>query len=231
MHCSPPPPPSDPTLLLSPLQKFQRHNPRSDKFPIHKFHHVEFWCGDATNTSSRCDGPSFSCMCCEAWRKADAQRCHAALMPGGVWLAPAAGCRHCPLMPSTYQCAPSPLAPPSPASLIPSCRFGYGLGMALVGRSDQGTGNQHCASYVMQVGTVSMEAWAGGRAGGRAAVWASRWVGGYLGGCVVSRWGWQAHPLTSHAHHAPPQPQPPPPADGRHCVCLHRPLQLPNRQG
>jgi len=32
----------------------QRHNPRSDLFPMHKFDHVEFWCGDATTTSGRC---------------------------------------------------------------------------------------------------------------------------------------------------------------------------------
>ena len=32
---------------------FKRHNPMTDRFPLHRFHHVEFWCGDATNTSSR----------------------------------------------------------------------------------------------------------------------------------------------------------------------------------
>lgn len=32
---------------------FQRHNPLTDKFPIHRFHHFEFYCGDATNTSRR----------------------------------------------------------------------------------------------------------------------------------------------------------------------------------
>ncbi|GLC38696.1 hypothetical protein PLESTB_000591400 [Pleodorina starrii] len=32
---------------------FVRHNPRSDKFAVHKFHHVEFWCADATNTFKR----------------------------------------------------------------------------------------------------------------------------------------------------------------------------------
>lgn len=31
----------------------QRHNPRSDLFPMHKFDHIEFWCGDATTTSGR----------------------------------------------------------------------------------------------------------------------------------------------------------------------------------
>jgi 4-hydroxyphenylpyruvate dioxygenase len=32
---------------------FVRHNPKSDKFTIHRFHHVEFWCADATNTYKR----------------------------------------------------------------------------------------------------------------------------------------------------------------------------------
>ncbi|GLI70471.1 hypothetical protein VaNZ11_015381 [Volvox africanus] len=32
---------------------FVRHNPRSDKFAVHKFHHIEFWCADATNTFKR----------------------------------------------------------------------------------------------------------------------------------------------------------------------------------
>ncbi|GFR45369.1 hypothetical protein Agub_g6744 [Astrephomene gubernaculifera] len=32
---------------------FVRHNPKSDKFAIHKFHHIEFWCADATNTYKR----------------------------------------------------------------------------------------------------------------------------------------------------------------------------------
>ncbi|XP_078433392.1 4-hydroxyphenylpyruvate dioxygenase [Wolffia australiana] len=35
------------------FSKFVRRNPRSDRFPIKSFHHVEFWCGDATNTSRR----------------------------------------------------------------------------------------------------------------------------------------------------------------------------------
>ncbi|KAL6506799.1 4-hydroxyphenylpyruvate dioxygenase [Orobanche hederae] len=30
-----------------------RTNPKSDNFAVHKFHHVEFWCGDATNTARR----------------------------------------------------------------------------------------------------------------------------------------------------------------------------------
>ncbi|KAL2493705.1 phytoene desaturation 1 [Forsythia ovata] len=32
---------------------FVRANPRSDLFSVKRFHHVEFWCGDATNTAKR----------------------------------------------------------------------------------------------------------------------------------------------------------------------------------
>ncbi|XP_068655963.1 4-hydroxyphenylpyruvate dioxygenase [Aristolochia californica] len=32
---------------------FVRHNPRSDRFTVRRFHHVEFWCSDATNVSRR----------------------------------------------------------------------------------------------------------------------------------------------------------------------------------
>ncbi|WCJ26622.1 4-hydroxyphenylpyruvate dioxygenase [Euphorbia peplus] len=35
------------------FSNFIRINPRSDRFPIKKFHHIEFWCSDATNTSRR----------------------------------------------------------------------------------------------------------------------------------------------------------------------------------
>lgn len=34
-------------------KNFVRFNPRSDKFEMHCFDHIEFWCGDATNTSRR----------------------------------------------------------------------------------------------------------------------------------------------------------------------------------
>eukprot|EP00191_Tetraselmis_sp_GSL018_P011945 CAMPEP_0177604452 /NCGR_PEP_ID=MMETSP0419_2-20121207/16125_1 /TAXON_ID=582737 /ORGANISM="Tetraselmis sp., Strain GSL018" /LENGTH=329 /DNA_ID=CAMNT_0019098435 /DNA_START=90 /DNA_END=1076 /DNA_ORIENTATION=+ len=34
-------------------KNFQRVNPKSDKFDIKRFHHIEFWCGDATNTYKR----------------------------------------------------------------------------------------------------------------------------------------------------------------------------------
>lgn len=42
-----------PQVKLVGHSNFKRHNPHSDKFAIHKFHHVEFWCGDATNTFKR----------------------------------------------------------------------------------------------------------------------------------------------------------------------------------
>ncbi|XP_074271773.1 4-hydroxyphenylpyruvate dioxygenase-like [Silene latifolia] len=37
---------------------FVRYNPKSDRFKINGFHHIEFWCGDATNTS-RCFSNGF----------------------------------------------------------------------------------------------------------------------------------------------------------------------------
>nr|AUH15205.1 4-hydroxyphenyl pyruvate dioxygenase [Gerbera jamesonii] len=35
------------------FKNFVRANPMSDKFSVKRFHHVEFWCSDATNTASR----------------------------------------------------------------------------------------------------------------------------------------------------------------------------------
>ncbi|XP_030462852.2 4-hydroxyphenylpyruvate dioxygenase-like [Syzygium oleosum] len=35
------------------FSNFVRSNPRSDSFPVRRFHHVEFWCTDATNASRR----------------------------------------------------------------------------------------------------------------------------------------------------------------------------------
>jgi 4-hydroxyphenylpyruvate dioxygenase len=35
------------------FSNFVRTNPRSDKFGVKRFHHVEFWCTDATNTARR----------------------------------------------------------------------------------------------------------------------------------------------------------------------------------
>lgn len=40
-------------LKLVGHKNFVRVNPRSDRFTVQKFHHVEFWCADATNTSKR----------------------------------------------------------------------------------------------------------------------------------------------------------------------------------
>lgn len=42
-----------PKVELVGYANFVRNNPRSDKFPVHKFHHIEFWCADATNTFKR----------------------------------------------------------------------------------------------------------------------------------------------------------------------------------
>lgn len=68
-------------LQLVGYDNFQRHNPKSDRFAVHRFHHIEFWCADATNTYKR---------------------------------------------------------------------FQHGLGMTLVAKSDQSTGNPVFASYVLQ---------------------------------------------------------------------------------
>ncbi|KAL0305343.1 UNVERIFIED_CONTAM: 4-hydroxyphenylpyruvate dioxygenase [Sesamum calycinum] len=35
------------------FRNFIRTNPKSDHFLVHRFHHVEFWCGDAINTAKR----------------------------------------------------------------------------------------------------------------------------------------------------------------------------------
>ncbi|KAJ1379662.1 Vicinal oxygen chelate [Sesbania bispinosa] len=35
------------------FKNFVRTNPKSDRFNVKRFHHVEFWCSDATNTSRR----------------------------------------------------------------------------------------------------------------------------------------------------------------------------------
>ncbi|OIT01325.1 PREDICTED: 4-hydroxyphenylpyruvate dioxygenase [Nicotiana attenuata] len=35
------------------FKNFIRTNPRSDFFSVKSFHHIEFWCGDATNTARR----------------------------------------------------------------------------------------------------------------------------------------------------------------------------------
>jgi 4-hydroxyphenylpyruvate dioxygenase len=68
-------------LHLVGCERFVRNNPKTDRFGVKRFHHIEFWCGDASNT----------------WR-----------------------------------------------------RFSWGLGMHLVAKSDQTTGNQTYCSYAIQ---------------------------------------------------------------------------------
>lgn len=69
-----------PTRLVG-FKNFVRNNPKSDKFNVLGFHHIEFWCGDATTVSQR---------------------------------------------------------------------FSWGLGMPLVAKSDQSTGNSSFASFVLR---------------------------------------------------------------------------------
>ena len=33
----------------------------SDKFEVHKFHHIEFWAADATSSAKRCTCPGLEC--------------------------------------------------------------------------------------------------------------------------------------------------------------------------
>ena len=72
---------------LAGAKSFVRSNPMTDLFEVDRFHHIEFWCGDAKTTSSR---------------------------------------------------------------------FGLALGLDLVAKSDQGTGNHDCASYVMQSNDITI---------------------------------------------------------------------------
>lgn len=51
-----------PKVKLVGFANFVRSNPRADRFDVLKFHHIEFWCGDATNTYKRC-------VLCETHRK------------------------------------------------------------------------------------------------------------------------------------------------------------------
>ncbi|GAV61027.1 Glyoxalase domain-containing protein [Cephalotus follicularis] len=44
---------SDTNLKLVGFTNFKRTNPKSDRFKVNRFHHVEFWCNDATNTARR----------------------------------------------------------------------------------------------------------------------------------------------------------------------------------
>lgn len=48
-----PPPPAHGEFKRVSQKNFTRANPKSDLFPVQRFHHVEFWCGDATNTARR----------------------------------------------------------------------------------------------------------------------------------------------------------------------------------
>lgn len=41
------------SVKLVGYDNFVRSNPKSDKFTVHKFHHIEFWCSDATTTYRR----------------------------------------------------------------------------------------------------------------------------------------------------------------------------------
>ncbi|KAA8524161.1 hypothetical protein F0562_010408 [Nyssa sinensis] len=42
-----------PGFKLVGFAQFQRNNPESDRFRVKRFHHIEFWCADATNTARR----------------------------------------------------------------------------------------------------------------------------------------------------------------------------------
>ncbi|KAF5175717.1 4-hydroxyphenylpyruvate dioxygenase [Thalictrum thalictroides] len=44
---------ADSKLKLNGFSSFVHHNPKSDLFPVQHFHHVEFWCSDATNSAHR----------------------------------------------------------------------------------------------------------------------------------------------------------------------------------
>ncbi|CAF1923978.1 BnaC05g04530D [Brassica napus] len=44
---------ASPGFKLVGFSKFVRKNPKSDKFKVKRFHHIEFWCGDATNVARR----------------------------------------------------------------------------------------------------------------------------------------------------------------------------------
>ena len=52
-----------PPQQLVGFKNFVRHNPRSGKFAVHRFHHVEFWVGDATNAYKRCVWKGWGCVC------------------------------------------------------------------------------------------------------------------------------------------------------------------------
>lgn len=45
--------PAEPGFKLVGFSKFVRTNPKSDLFRVKRFHHLEFWCTDATNSARR----------------------------------------------------------------------------------------------------------------------------------------------------------------------------------
>ncbi|KAF0708855.1 hypothetical protein As57867_006173, partial [Aphanomyces stellatus] len=45
--------PSSKKVKLVGYENFVRNNPKTDRFSMHKFHHMEFYCQDATNVSKR----------------------------------------------------------------------------------------------------------------------------------------------------------------------------------
>ena len=101
-------------------KNFQRHNPNSDRFPLHRFHHVEFWC---VHRRSRfilsrwprhvLDGPPRHRLTRPCADRTDVTlRCHDAITTAS--------------------------------------RFAVALGMQVVAKSDMTTGNSVYASYVLR---------------------------------------------------------------------------------
>ena len=43
----------NPITKLVGFGNFKRHNPHTDRFEMDNWHHIEFWCQDATNVSKR----------------------------------------------------------------------------------------------------------------------------------------------------------------------------------
>ena len=125
---------------------FKRQNPLTDLFPIHRFHHVEFWCGDATSTSRRRDAaatpvPQLRWLSLQQRQK---RQCNVHRMPTGR-------------LRRTRPALPARLPPHTHTHHHAQrrlCRFGYGLGMTHVAHSDQSTGNQHYSSHVMRSGEL-----------------------------------------------------------------------------
>lgn len=130
MHCKQ----GSPLLLWLPflqVEKPVRHNPRSDKFEVQQFHHVEFWTADATASAKRYQLVQTShqphvclkyyehCLHARAERRLSQKEGHI-----------------------------------EPCVLFGRRRFSWGLGMAMVAKSDQATRNSTFASYVLQSGEL-----------------------------------------------------------------------------